>query len=130
MRISREQMFFEIAKIVSLRSTCLRKQVGAVIEKKGRVVSIGYNGVVGGEAHCSELECEGAGCNKSVHAEMNAIAFAAREGVSLKGSTLYVTLSPCINCAKIIVNSGIKEVKYLEKYRDVEGIEFLRRLLK
>lgn len=161
-RISRDTMFIKICQVVAQRSTCLRSQVGAVIVKEGRVVSMGYNGPVSGMPACSSKEvpptplhpvgevdwlkvypdepetwpeytggeeghpeCMGPGCTRSLHAETNAIAFAARAGVSVEGCTMYCTMSPCINCAKVIVNSGIKCLKYMEKYRDISGLELL-----
>lgn len=147
-RISRDQMFIGICQVVAQRSTCLRSQVGAIIVKDGRVVSMGYNGPVSGAPACEDLPnvlqcltptswerwkkkhplmCMGPGCTRSCHAETNAISFAARSGVAVEGCTLYCTMSPCINCAKVIVNSGIKEVKYLEKYRDTSGVDLLLR---
>ena len=144
-RISRDEMFIKICQVVAQRSTCLRSQVGAVIVKDNRVVSMGYNGPVSGMPACNQpdplqeillrsgalkplgTECMGPNCTRSCHAETNAIAFAARAGVSVEGCTMYCTMSPCINCAKVIVNSGIKEVKYLEEYRDTSGIELLVR---
>ena len=146
-RISRDEMFIKICQVVAQRSTCLRSQVGAVIVKDGRVVSIGYNGPVAGAPACGDLPeiedfptlgdflgyreshlstlCMGPNCTRSCHAETNAIAFAARAGVSVEGCTMYCTMSPCINCAKVIVNSGIKGLKYLEEYRDTSGLELL-----
>ena len=155
MRISRDEMFTKITQVVAQRSTCLRFQVGALIVKEGRIISMGYNGPVSGRPECVKLPtfeelttspeyagrsasrvinelnndprlCEGPGCTRSLHAETNAIAFAAKAGVSVEGCTLYCSLSPCINCAKVIVNSGIKEVKFLKKYRNEEGIRFLQ----
>lgn len=144
-RISRDQMFSQICTIVAQRSTCLRSQVGALIVKNGRIVSMGYNGPVSGMPPCvkplppmelgmeSMMEkvrgrvCMGPGCTRSLHAETNAIAFAARAGVSVEGCTMYCSMSPCINCAKVIVNSGIKELKYLEEYRDTSGLELLEK---
>lgn len=149
-RISRDDMFIQIVQVVAQRSTCLRSQVGALIVKDGRIVSMGYNGPVSGMPECKErptledhntqtsqfimkefgedpLLCEGPGCTRSLHAETNAIAFAAKAGVSIAGGTMYCSLSPCINCAKVIVNSGIKEVKFLEKYRNEDGINLLTR---
>lgn len=143
-------MFTKIVQIVAQRSTCLRSQVGALIVKDGRIISMGYNGPVSGMPACEmvepwvkydmregklpswkvekikQRECEGPGCTRSLHAETNAIAFAAKAGVSVDGCTLYCSLSPCINCAKVIVNSGIKEVKFLNKYRNEDGIRFLQ----
>ena len=144
-RISREQMFSQICSVVAQRSTCLRSQVGALIVRDGRIVSMGYNGPVAGMPACSkpdelqqvliiagalepsDTECMGPGCTRSLHAETNAIAFAARAGVSVEGCTMYCSMSPCINCAKVIVNSGIKELKYLEDYRDTSGLELLEK---
>lgn len=123
-RISRDDMFIKIVQVVAQRSTCLRSQVGALIVKDGRIISMGYNGPVSGVPACTE--CMGPGCTKSLHAETNAIAFAARAGVSVLGCTLYCSMSPCINCAKVIVNSGIQEVVFLEKYRSEEGTELLK----
>ena len=145
-RISRDEMFIKICQVVAQRSTCLRSQVGAVIVKDNRVVSMGYNGPVSGMPACEDLPnvlecpteetfslwrenhplmCQGAGCTRSLHAETNAIAFAARAGVAVEGCTMYCTMSPCINCAKVIVNSGIKCLKYLEEYRDTSGLKLL-----
>lgn len=144
-RISRDDMFSQICSVVAQRSTCLRSQVGALIVKNGRIVSMGYNGPVSGMPACvkplplmelgmesmmekvRERVCMGPGCTRSLHAETNAIAFAARAGVSVEGCTMYCSMSPCINCAKVIVNSGIKELKYLEEYRDNSGLELLEK---
>lgn len=144
-RISREEMFSQICSVVAQRSTCLRSQVGALIVRDGRIISMGYNGPVSGMPACSKPDssqqvliiaevleptgtaCMGPGCTRSLHAETNAIAFAARAGVSVEGCTMYCSMSPCINCAKVIVNSGIKELKYLEEYRDTSGLELLRK---
>ncbi len=150
-RMSRDTLFSGVCLLVSQRSTCLRSQVGAVIVKDGRIVSTGYNGPVSGMPPCvkpnsliddldvknpyfdtpvgkeySARRCLGAGCTRSLHAETNAIAFAARAGVSVEGCVMYCTMSPCINCAKVIVNSGIKELKYLEDYRDTSGLKLLK----
>lgn len=155
-RISRDDMFIQIVQVVAQRSTCLRHQVGALIVRDGRIISMGYNGPVSGIPECVRLPtfeelttsseyagrpaskiinelnndprlCEGPGCTRSLHAETNAIAFAARAGVSVEGCTMYCSMSPCINCAKVIVNSGICEVKFLEKYRNEDGIKLLER---
>lgn len=124
-RISRDEAMMQMTITLSKRSVCKRKQVGAMIVRDGRPISVGYNGPVSGQPHCTE--CSGSSCTVSVHAEMNAIAFAAKEGVKIDKADLYCTLSPCINCAKILANSGILRVYYLEEYRDLEGIEFLKR---
>jgi len=108
-------MLIRIAQIVAERATCDRKSVGAVIAREGRILSTGYNGPASGMPHCSS----------DTHAEANAIAFAAKNGVSLEGSTLYLTLSPCVSCAQLIANSGIDRVVYLEKYRVPDGVIWL-----
>ena len=144
-RISRDEMFIKICKVVEQRSTCWRSQVGALIVRDGRIISMGYNGPVSGMPACTQpdllqtvlldkevtspvgTECMGPGCTRSLHAETNAIAFAARAGVSVEGCTMYCSMSPCINCAKVIVNSGIRELKYLEEYRDTSGLELLKK---
>lgn len=123
-RISREELFIEMAKLISKRSTCLRKQVGAVLVRDGRMIAMGYNGVLPGvdpREGIDEL-----GNSKTVHAEANLIAYCAKYGIRTKGTTLYITLSPCEKCAEIIVQSGIAKVVFLEKYRDPKGVEILK----
>jgi dCMP deaminase len=127
-RITRDAMLIEIAVTVSKRSTCSRKQVGAVIALDGRVLSLGYAGSPAGTPHCLDVGClQGVdgGCIRTVHAELNAIAFAAKQGIALNRSTLYCTDSPCLVCAKAIINAGIEDVKYLRLYRDLSGLELL-----
>lgn len=124
-RIDRETMFMQITEVVAKRSTCLRAQVGATIIRDNRVVSIGYAGAPSRLKHCTENGCkmEDGHCIRTVHAEANAIAFAAKAGISTDGAEMYVTHSPCTNCAKLIINSGIRRVTYKE-YRG-DGIELL-----
>jgi len=114
-------------------STCQSKQVGALLVKDNRILSIGYNGVPSGQKHCNEIKFKDREEHhrwselNEIHAEMNCIAFAAKNGIATKDTTLIVQLSPCINCAKLIVASEIKEVYYSEKYdKDKFGIEFLQ----
>ena len=115
----------DIAFAVSARGTCSRAQVGAVIARDFRVISTGYNGVPSGMGHCDHTQDE-QGCKHSVHAEANALVFAARHGLSVEGCTLYTTYSPCYECAKLIVNAGITRVAYSLLYRDYSGVELLR----
>lgn len=126
-RINKVEMYMEIAEVVSKRSTCLRKRVGAIIVMDGRIISSGYNGYPSGLKNCIDLDkCpEGPGCSNVVHAEANAILFAAKYGLSVEGATMYCNLSPCVQCAKMIINSGIKELIYSEDYRDRSGIDLL-----
>jgi len=127
-RKSREEMFSDIVKIIAERSTCSRAKVGALAVRDNRIISIGYGGSPSGLPHCLDDGCEegpDGGCTRTIHAEANVIAFAAKAGISLDGATLYVTLSPCYDCAKLIINSGIVEVVFAEFYRKTEGINLL-----
>lgn len=126
MRPSRDEVFKEVTNAFAKRSVCIRKQVAAVIAKEGRPISVGYCGPPSGFPHCTKETCKGKNCDISIHAEVNAIAFAAKNGVNIKGSTIYCTMSPCINCAKVILNSGIVRVVYFEEYRDLAGLKLLR----
>lgn len=123
-RISRNKVMAMITQTLSLRSTCQRGQVGCVITKDGRIVSSGYNGALKGMEHCNVCEL-GSPCTHAVHAEANAIGFAAKHGISLEGCKLYCTHSPCINCAFLIAQSGIKEVFYIYNYRDTTPMTYL-----
>ena len=123
-----DEYFMEMAFLISRRSTCLRRRVGAVIVKDKRVLSTGYNGSPKGTKHCEELGCIREQMHvpsgtrhelcRGVHAEQNAIVQAAYFGVSVNESTIYTTTYPCSMCAKILINAGIKEVVYAEGYVD------------
>ena len=125
--------FMRIARVVATRSTCLHRQVGAVIVLGKQIVSTGYNGAAAGHPHCLELGCarEGipSGCNmelcRGAHAEQNAINFAARYGIAIEGGCLYTTHYPCSACAKSIINAGITRVVYAEDYPDRMAKEVL-----
>lgn len=121
-RPSWDVYFIHLATIVASRGTCRRKKVGAVLTKDRRVVSTGYVGSIRGQQHCTdECGCEipegQTGCIRTVHAESNAIAQAAANGVSTQGATLYCTMLPCVGCFKLIANSGIVRIVYDETYR-------------
>lgn len=127
-RLSREGMLMQMAVIASMRSTCIRKQVGAVIAHRGRVISLGYAGAPAGMPHCLDYGClpgPDGGCIRTVHAEANAIAYAARAGIACDGATMYCTVSPCLICAKLIINAGIITLLYKEKYRLTDGLDLL-----
>lgn len=126
-RPSRDEIFMAIAKIYAMRGTCGRAKVGCIITSpEHRIISSGYNGTLIGAPHCSERNCDlTQKCQHSVHAETNAIAFAARAGLSLLNSVLYCTTAPCKTCAQLIVQSGIIRVVYLYDYTDNAGIELL-----
>lgn len=118
--------FLAVAHIIADAGTCSRLHVGAVLVYARRIISTGYNGAPSGMYHCLHPQPEEQGCSRAVHAEVNAIAFAAKSGVSTDGSVLYTTDSPCVACAQLIVNAGVKEVKYGIEYRDPSGLELLR----
>lgn len=128
-RISRETMLMAIARIISLRGTCARLRVGAVIAYGGRVISTGYNGSAPGMSHCIDEGCqldERNHCIRTIHAEINAIAYSARYGVSTEGCELYTTSSPCIICAKAIASAGIIRVHYQSEYDESKGLLYLK----
>lgn len=128
-RINKDALFMGVARLLSRRATCPRGQVGAVLVRDGRIISTGYSGSPPGADHCVDVGCEvdesRGGCVRTVHAEANAVAFAARHGVGTSGCILYVTLSPCVDCAKLACAAGVSEVVYGEEYRDVRGIMIL-----
>ena len=115
-----DQYFMSIAQVVATRSTCPRKYVGAVIVGGRTILSTGYNGSIRGMPHCSDVGhmMEDNHCVATIHAESNAIIQAARNGVVIEGSTVYVTASPCWNCFKQIANAGVLRICYGEFYRD------------
>jgi dCMP deaminase len=125
-RASRDFVLLATALIWAKRSTCKRRKVGAVLAVDGRIVSTGYNEAPSGFPDCSDGVCDfSQPCTRTVHAEANAIAFAARMGLATEGSTLYTVATPCLNCAKLIVNAGIKRVVYHERYRVLDGEDLL-----
>ena len=121
-----DEYFMEIANVVALRSNCSRRHVAAVIVKDKRIISTGYNGTPRGIKNCCEGGCprcsseapSGTGLTECLcsHGEENAIVQAAYHGIAVKDSTLYTTYSPCLLCAKMIINAGIREVVYKERY--------------
>jgi dCMP deaminase len=127
-RPSWSEYFMTIAKLVSKRSTCLRRNIGAVLVKDKRIIATGYNGAPTGIRHCEDTGClrEKLGIKsgerhelcRGLHAEQNVIIQAAYYGVSTKDTVLYSTHKPCIICSKMIINAGIKKIYYLEGYPD------------
>lgn len=117
-RPSWDQYFLKTAEMVASRATCDRKHVGAVIVKDKFILSTGYNGAPRGLAHCDEEDHEifDGHCIRTVHAEANAIIQAARKGTAIEGATIYLTASPCYDCFKMIVNTGIERVVYKDFY--------------
>ncbi|MDR2162722.1 MAG: cytidine/deoxycytidylate deaminase family protein [Clostridiales Family XIII bacterium] len=135
-RPSWDEYFMGIAKLTSERSTCLRRQVGAVIVQDKQIVATGYNGAPKGIAHCDEK----GGCLReklgvpsgerqelcrALHAEQNAIVQAATSGQSIEGATIYITHQPCVICAKMIINAGIRKIIVNEGYPDKLAVEIL-----
>lgn len=118
--------FMNIARQVATRSTCDRKHVGAVIVRDKTILSTGYNGSIRGLAHCDEVGhlMEDGHCVRTVHAEANAIAQAARNGVAIEGAEIYITASPCWGCFRLLANSGIRRIHYGEFYRDARIHDF------
>ena len=124
-RVSWETYFMNIANEVATRSTCDRKYVGAVIVHEKTILSTGYNGSIKGLPHCDEAghEMVDGHCVRTTHAEANAIVQAAKNGVEINNSAIYVTASPCYNCFKLIANAGIKTIYYGEFYREDRILE-------
>ena len=120
MRISWDQYFFETCKLISCRSSCNRLHVGCVLVKDNRILATGYNGFLAGEKHTSIVKDNHE--QATIHAEQNAIADCAKRGVSVDGCTAYITHYPCINCFKLLVASGIKEIKYINDYKNDDTI--------
>lgn len=121
-----DKAYLRIAKEWGQLSYCKRKQVGAIIVKDRMIISDGYNGTPSGFENCCEDE-EGLTKWYVLHAEANAILKVARSTQSCEGATLYITLSPCKDCSKLIHQSGIKRVVYHQEYKDCSGIDFLRK---
>ena len=124
-RISKDDYFMKIAEVVSLRSTCIKRKVGAVLIKDSHILSTGYNGAPAGFNHCTAETCFRRDLEpgnqpelcRGVHAEINCIIQAAIHGTSIKGeTTLYSTTFPCMSCLKLIINAGIKKLVYKEDY--------------
>ena len=153
-----DKVYMNIAKEVATLSYCVRSQVGAILVKDGNIISMGYNGTPKGFDNCCEdtyelddkslvwvskeeqvqmniFEKDGKQYGlktkpEVLHAEMNAVLKAAKTGNAVQDSTLYITLMPCLDCAKYLLQSGIKRVVYLNEYRDTKGVELLKQYIK
>jgi len=136
-RPSWHQYFLTITRQVAERSTCLRAKVGAVIVRDKNILATGYNGSPAGAPHCLDAGCliyrsttpsgeEEENCFRTIHAEINAIAQAAKNGASITDADIYITHSPCIHCMKVLVNTGIKRI-FFEKPYKLHTLEDLRR---
>lgn len=117
--------FLKVAELISYHSKAKNNKVGCVLVKDGKIISIGYNGTPHGFSNICEIK--GVTKKEVLHAESNCISKCAKSNESSDNSILYVTLSPCIECAKLIIQSGIKEVYFLQKYRDELGLKLLKK---
>ncbi len=139
-RPSFDDIYMQLAEQLALRSHCVKMKVGAVLTKDTRIISLGYNGPPAGTHNCDEewpetgcLRDSKGSCSLALHAEQNAILYAARNKVDMESTTLYVTLAPCIACARVIYSIGIKKLIYKNSYAEYkgigteEGVEFLKK---
>jgi dCMP deaminase len=125
-----EDIFMELAVNLAKRSHCIKRHVGAVLVKDTRIISIGYNGPPAGTHNCDEefpetgcfTDSKGS-CSLAIHAEQNAILYAVKNNASVDGASLFVTLSPCLACSRIIYSTGIKQVTYLKSYAEYKGLD-------
>jgi dCMP deaminase len=130
-----EEYFMDITHLVAKRSTCLRRQVGAILVKDKMILTTGYNGAPSGLEHCLDIGClrdtleipsgERHELCRGLHAEQNAIIQAAYHGVEIRGTTLYCTNHPCIICSKMIINAGIERIIFEEGYADALAQDML-----
>ncbi|MGQ0829780.1 MAG: deoxycytidylate deaminase [Bacteroidota bacterium] len=140
MKPSFDEIYMDLAEKLAMRSHCVKAKVGAVLTKDTRIISLGYNGPPAGTHNCDEVwpeegcprDSKGS-CSLALHAEQNAILYATKNNISMEGATLYITLSPCIACARVIFTIGIKKVYYLNSYAvfknipSDEGVDFLKK---
>ena len=135
-RPSWDEYFLEVAHLVAKRATCLRRRVGAVLVKDKKILATGYNGAPSGLKHCIDIGClreklsipsgERHELCYGLHAEQNVLLQAALYGISTKGSSLYITNQPCVICAKMLINAGIKEIIISGGYPDKLAKKFLK----
>lgn len=140
-----DEWFMEMAQVVAKRSSCTRGQVGAIIVLDRRIISIGYNGSPPGQPECIEVGCDNLvlhdwddernsyvavslGCQRAIHAEANAIAWAARHGLPVDGATMYCSHGPCLGCAKLMASAGIVRSVFGIPYRDPAGVNLLTQM--
>jgi dCMP deaminase len=135
MRPSWDEYFMQLVEIIKTRSTCVRRQVGAIVVKENRILTTGYNGSPSGCKHCEEIGCVRQKLGipsgqrhelcRALHAEQNAIIQAAKYGINIDGACIYVTTQPCVICAKMIINSGINRIVYKGEYPDELAMQLL-----
>ena len=130
MRKSWDEYFMEITEMVATRSTCDRAFVGCIlVNRDNRIVSTGYNGSLSGNPSCDEIghTMRDGHCIATIHAEMNALLYCAKEGITVKGCKCYVTHFPCLNCTKALLQAGITEIYYKDDYRvDEYALELIK----
>lgn len=117
----------ELAAVVAKRSTCNRRAVGCILVKEKRVLTTGYNGSPPGMPHCVDVGClmVDGHCVRTIHAEQNAIVQAALHGISTQGCICYVTTTPCVNCAKLLISAGVRRIVYRDEYTESLGRSML-----
>lgn len=127
-RPSWDEYFMELAHVVAKRSTCNRRSVGAVLVREKRILTTGYNGSPPGQPHCTDVGCLMVDnhCVRAIHAEQNAIIQAALHGIDLRGSTCYVTSSPCVHCSKMLIAAGINRIVFADSYTEDLGQRMAR----
>ena len=136
-RPSWHQYFLTITRQVAERSTCKRAKVGAVIVREKNILATGYNGAPAGMPHCLDVGCliytsrtpsgeNEENCFRTIHAEINAIAQAAKNGASIRDADIYITHTPCIHCVKVLINTGIRRIFYEREYKRATIEELLR----
>ena len=127
-RPSLDEYFMIITRVVAQRSTCLRAKVGAVIVRDKNILATGYNGAPAGLPHCTDVGClvyrsttpngeTEENCFRTIHAEINAITQAAKNGAAIRGAHIYITHSPCIHCFKVLINTGVDRIVYEKEYK-------------
>ncbi len=136
MRPSWDEYFMNMLEVIKTRSTCIRRQVAAVIVKDRQIISTGYNGSAKGLRHCEEVGCLREKMNipsgqrhelcRGIHAEQNAIIQASLHGVSIEGADIYITCSPCVLCSRMLINAGIKRIIYRGDYPDELAMDMLK----
>lgn len=121
-----DSVYLEIAATIAQQSTANRKKVGCVLVKNGQIISFGYNGTLPNENNCCEDQTTGKTKPDVIHAEANAIAKCARNGIATQDAEAYLTFSPCVNCAMLLVQAGISKVVYKDTHSNTLGLDLLR----
>ncbi len=126
-RITELQFLHAVVDLLAQRSTCVKGKVGAIAIRDGRIIATGYNGAPSGEPHCIDVGCDivDGCCVRTVHAETNLISIAARFGISLEGTDIYCSKSPCLICARLLLNAKIESFTYFKEYKDLRGTKLL-----